>query len=75
VTDVVMPVMGGREMAARLMAQRPRARFLFLSGYPDDARAPHELAGAAGNFLGKPFTPEQLIEQVDRILHTGAARP
>jgi signal transduction histidine kinase/CheY-like chemotaxis protein len=71
VTDVVMPVMGGREMASRLLARRPGLRFLFVSGYPDDARAPGELAGSAGDFLAKPFTPGELVARVDELLRGG----
>ena len=74
VTDVVMPRMGGREMAAKLLARRPATRFLFISGYPDDARAPHDFLGAAGAFLAKPFAPEQLIERVRELLHAEPAQ-
>ncbi|MBI5168504.1 MAG: PAS domain S-box protein [Candidatus Eisenbacteria bacterium] len=61
VTDVVMPRLNGPAMAARLLAARPGLRFLFMSGYPDDARAPQEFIGSAGAFLAKPFTPSQLL--------------
>jgi PAS domain S-box-containing protein len=73
VTDVVMPVMGGREMAPLLRAVHPTARFLFISGYPEDARAPEEVAGVSGDFLAKPFTPDQLLERVERLLANGKA--
>ncbi len=71
ISDVVMPRVSGPAMAARLLAARPGLRFLFMSGYPDDARAPQELAGSAGAFLAKPFTPSQLSHAV----HAALANP
>ncbi|MBP8137494.1 MAG: response regulator, partial [Candidatus Eisenbacteria bacterium] len=72
VTDVVMPRLNGPAMATRLLAARPGLRFLFISGYPDDARAPQDFVGASGAFLAKPFTPSQLAHAV-RAAMTGAA--
>ena len=37
ITDVVMPVMGGRELSTRLLAMWPGMKILFTSGYTDDA--------------------------------------
>jgi CheY-like chemotaxis protein len=68
VTDVVMPRLGGRELAARLIASRPGLRFLFISGYADDVRALHDFDVPAGAFLPKPFAPEQLVERVRALL-------
>ena len=57
-TDVVMPNLGGRELAARLLVERPGVRVLFMSGYPNDAR---ELGALAGSNRGPP--PEALLAQ------------
>ena len=63
-TDVVMPNLGGRELAARLLLERPGVRVLFMSGYPNDARELGELAGSTGELLQKPFALKELVERV-----------
>ena len=63
-TDVVMPNLGGRELAARLLLERPGVRILFMSGYPNDARELGELAGSTGDLLRKPFALKALVERV-----------
>ena len=67
-TDMVMPGMGGRELAQHLMAIKPELRILFMSGFTDDVGilAGHE-RGTSG-FLQKPFTPELLARTVRKIL-------
>jgi two-component system cell cycle sensor histidine kinase/response regulator CckA len=68
VTDVVMPQMGGRELAQRLLAQRPDTRVLFLSGYTDDAIAQHGVLEAGAAFLQKPFATADLARKVRDVL-------
>jgi two-component system cell cycle sensor histidine kinase/response regulator CckA len=68
VTDVIMPNMGGRELAARLQAQRPEMRVLFTSGYPEDAIAVHGVLEEGINFLEKPYTPTALAARVREVL-------
>jgi two-component system, cell cycle sensor histidine kinase and response regulator CckA len=67
-TDMVMPGMGGRELAQHLITIKPDLRILFMSGYTDDVGilAGHE-QGTSG-FLQKPFTPELLARTVRKIL-------
>ena len=67
-TDMVMPGMGGRELAQHLMTIKPELRMLFMSGFTDDVGilAGHE-RGTSG-FLQKPFTPELLARTVRKIL-------
>src|SRR5262249_41792212 len=58
-TDVVMPRLGGRELAALLRGARPELRVLYISGYDRDA------AGEAdAHFLDKPFSSETLARAV-----------
>jgi PAS domain S-box-containing protein len=68
VTDVVMPEMGGRELADRLLALRPSLRVLFTSGYTDDdiLRRGVLLPGTA--FLQKPFTADRITQKVREVL-------
>ena len=68
VSDVVMPRLGGREVANRLREARPGLRTLFVSGYTDDAILRHGVAAGRDPFLAKPFTPEQLTRSVRDVL-------
>jgi PAS domain S-box-containing protein len=68
VTDVVMPQMGGRQLAETLRARQPGLRVLFMSGYIDDVVLRHGLAEASGDFLQKPFTALELARKVREIL-------
>ena len=67
-TDVVMPNLGGRELAERVRAVRPACKVLFLSGYTEDVVLRHDLVGSAVAFLHKPFSPSQLAQRVRDVL-------
>jgi CheY-like chemotaxis protein len=70
-TDVVMPEMGGRELAERLLTEQPGLRVMFMSGYAESEVA-HQGALAPGtDLLEKPFGSEALIQAV----RAGLARP
>jgi PAS domain S-box-containing protein len=68
VTDVVMPGLGGREVAEQIRKIFPRARFLFMSGYTDDAIVRNGIQHDEVNFLQKPFTPAALASKVRAAL-------
>jgi CheY-like chemotaxis protein len=68
VTDVVMPGMGGRDLAASLAASRPGLRVLYVSGYMDDAIAHHGVLDPGIAFLPKPFTATTLAHRVRKVL-------
>jgi len=70
VTDVVMPEMGGRELASRLTASRPETRVLYVSGYTDDAIMQHGILDEDLAFLQKPFTLTTLSSKVRDVLDT-----
>jgi hypothetical protein len=64
VTDVVMPGMGGRELADTVKARRPQLRVLYMSGYTNDEVVRHGVILAHDLFLQKPFTPGGLVAKV-----------
>ena len=63
-TDVVMPHMGGRQLAQRLQGRYPQMKILFMSGHLDDAILREGLSREGRAFLPKPFTPEALEQKV-----------
>jgi PAS domain S-box-containing protein len=67
-TDVVMPVLNGRELAARLAVRRPTLRALYMSGYAADVVAREGVIEEGVLFLEKPFTVERLLTAVRRAL-------
>jgi signal transduction histidine kinase/ActR/RegA family two-component response regulator len=67
-TDVVMPVMGGRELAQHLSVINPELRTLFMSGYMDDVGIMAGQEEGTTSFLQKPFTPEMLASSVRNLL-------
>jgi signal transduction histidine kinase/ActR/RegA family two-component response regulator len=67
-TDVVMPGMGGRELAQHLSVIKPDLRTLFISGYMDDVCIMAGQEEGTSSFLQKPFTPEVLGRAVRNLL-------
>jgi two-component system cell cycle sensor histidine kinase/response regulator CckA len=67
-TDMVLPGMGGSEIAARIHAIHPRARVLYTSGYTDDVIVRGGLMERGAAFLEKPFTPAVLARKVREVL-------
>ena len=67
-TDVVLPRMGGRELAAHLAKIRPGITILYMSGYTDDAILRHGVHDTEMAFLPKPFTSAALTAKVRETL-------
>ena len=72
VTDVVMPQLGGRELAERLLERQPDLRVLFMSGYTEDALLRRRHIPARVAFIEKPFTAADLLH---KLAAAGARTP
>ncbi|HEY6560731.1 MAG TPA: response regulator [Polyangiaceae bacterium] len=70
ITDVVMPKMGGSELAAKLAELRPGIRVLFSSGYMENSIVEHGVLAEGVNFIQKPYKPAALAERVREVLET-----
>jgi len=68
VTDMVMPNMGGPELAERFRLRQPQAKILFMSGYAGHPFAGGESLAAGIHFVQKPFTPRGLAGKVREAL-------
>jgi CheY-like chemotaxis protein len=68
VTDVVMPRMSGRDLAAQLTSERPGLKVLFISGYTDDTIVRHGVLDGGVAFLQKPFNLKSLAEKIREVL-------
>jgi PAS domain S-box-containing protein len=69
-TDVVMPVMGGAELARRVRALRPDMKVIYVTGYADDALGVQGELAEGINLLRKPFSGSELVAIIARILGT-----
>jgi len=68
ITDVIMPVMGGKIMAEWLKTYNPDIKVLFTSGYTDETITHHGVLEDGVEFLPKPYTPAMLASRVRQIL-------
>jgi nitrogen-specific signal transduction histidine kinase/CheY-like chemotaxis protein len=68
VTDVVMPGSSGPSLFARLSAERPSLKVLYMSGYPDESMVYPSTLLPKVEFLQKPFTAEALMCKVREAL-------
>jgi CheY-like chemotaxis protein len=67
VTDIVMPVMTGFELADRVRRKLPGQRFVFVSGYAEEALRERGVTPAEMDILQKPFSPQALVERLKRL--------
>ena len=68
VTDVIMPGMGGRELADRLLKSRPDLKVLYISGYTEDSVIAQGVFSSQMAFLQKPIASADLAQKVRAIL-------
>jgi len=72
ISDVVMPKLGGRELAERALRLRPAMKVLFMSGHTEDIVLREGIQKGAA-FLQKPFTPKGLAQKVRETLDSAGA--
>ena len=72
VTDIVMPRMGGGELASRVLALRPGTKIIFMSGYAPEGALVETRAAMGRAFIAKPFRPEELVSRVRELLDAKA---
>ena len=75
VTDVVMPRLSGRDLAAKLGSERPGVKVLFISGYTDDTIVRHGVLEGGVAFLQKPFNLKALAEKIREVLKSETPAP
>jgi PAS domain S-box-containing protein len=71
--DMVMPRMGGAELAKAIQAARPDVRILYTSGYTEHTMPGYGAFESGPNFLRKPFTPQELCEKIRETLDSKPA--
>jgi two-component system, cell cycle sensor histidine kinase and response regulator CckA len=74
VTDLIMPDMGGRELAGHVRVHRPDLPVLYTSGYSKDMGDFEAAQANAEYFLAKPFGPLDLARKVREVLERAGQR-
>jgi PAS domain S-box-containing protein len=72
-TDVVMPQVGGHELAQQIKGMRPRIKILFTSGYPEHAAVTDQAADPSAVILQKPYPLNTLASRIRQMLDTAEA--
>jgi len=69
-TDMVLPGENGRLVAEAVLRRRPGTPVLYMSGYTEDVIVDHGVLQEGINFLEKPFTQQDLLGWITKILPT-----
>ena len=72
-TDVIMPELGGQDLAREVVTMRPNVRVLFASGYTDDVLVDREVLQPGAELIQKPFTRDALLQKVRSVLDSRPA--
>ena len=70
-TDVVMPDMGGVELAERVRREHPDVRIVYMSGYTEGDKLQPAVRNSPYPFLQKPFSPDSLAVRIREALDRG----
>jgi len=71
VTDVMMPIMSGKELATRLLDRRPGLKVLYMSGHAANVIVHQGMLDESVHLVAKPFTFQDLVRKVVEVLKTG----
>jgi CheY-like chemotaxis protein len=75
ITDVIMPTMLGKDVAAAIRASRPGIRVLYMSGYAYPVLTSQGTLDPGVHLLPKPFTEDALLDKVTEVLDPAPATP
>ena len=67
-TDLVMPDMGGRDLAESVSNIRPHLKVLFMSGYSENPTAHVSISDDGMEFINKPFGTKDLLRRIESLL-------
>lgn len=70
-TDVIMPGMNGRVLTEKLLANRPKMKCLFMSGYTANVISHHGVLDDGVHFIQKPFAKRELAAKIRQALSSG----
>jgi DNA-binding NtrC family response regulator len=68
VTDVILPKLGGGELAREVAKISPQAAILYMSGYPDRGLVDYDPASSTVGFLQKPFALQALLQKLREMI-------
>jgi DNA-binding NtrC family response regulator len=74
-TDIIMPDINGRDLAASLSEIHKELRVLYMSGYIDDSILPSSFMEPGFHFIRKPFTSARLYRQIEAIFNARPQEP
>jgi len=72
ISDMVMPGMGGREVASRLRTSRPALKVLYMSGYSENASSKADALEKWESYIEKPFGLKEMANKVRKVLDIGS---
>jgi len=67
-TDVVMPQMGGTELAEQIIRKYPKIKVVFISGYSEQATVSRRIQDKEIGFIQKPFSLHELASKIRKII-------
>ena len=74
ITDVIMPTIGGRELAERMTELRPDTKIIYMSGYAEYGAEGKIASVEDGPMITKPFTRFGIVRAVNEVLRVPERR-